>query len=129
MEEQNNNRSKWLHLRLQPQEYDQIHRYFRQTTCLKISGYARKILLQKPVTTTYRNQSLDELMGELTVLRKELNSLAVNFNQAVKNLHTLSQIPEFRSWLLTWEQEKIRLEQRVGEINSKIDKIADVWLQ
>jgi hypothetical protein len=129
MEEKNDNRTKWLHLRLQPQEYDQIHRQFRRTTCRKISEYARKILLQKPVTTTCRNQSLDELMGELIVLRKELNRLGNNFNQAVKKLHTLSQIPEFRSWLITWEQEKKLLEKKVGEINKKIDKIADVWLQ
>jgi hypothetical protein len=129
MEEKKSNRNKWLHLRLKPQEQEQIYRHFRQTTCREISDYARKLLLQKPVTVYHRNQSLDELMAELMNLRKELNSLGNNFNQAVKKLHTLNQIPEFRSWLLIWEQEKIGFEKKVEEIKDKMAKIEAIWLQ
>ncbi len=42
MSEKNNNRTKSLHLRLTAEEY-------------------AKILLNKPVTSNYRNQSLDDL--------------------------------------------------------------------
>jgi hypothetical protein len=64
MGKENDNRTKWLHLRLNPEEYAQLHRQFNKTTCRKLSDYARKILLSKPVTTTYRNQSLDDFMAE-----------------------------------------------------------------
>lgn len=129
MEEQASNRSKWLHLRLKPTEYNQIHRQFKKTTCRKLSDYARKTLLNKPITATYRNQSLDDFMAEMMRLRQELNSLGNNFNQAVKKLHTLSQIAEFRSWLITWELEKKILLNKVDEIKNRINKIADQWLQ
>ncbi len=129
MEEQETKRSQWLHLRLKPAEHQQIHRQFTKTTCRKLSEYARKVLLNKPITATYRNQSLDDFMGEMMRLRQELNSLGNNFNQAVKKLHTLTQISEFRTWLITWELERKILLNKVEEIKKHINKIADEWLQ
>ena len=129
MSEQNNNRTKWLHLRLKPDEYTKLHKQFEQTTCRKLSNYARKILLGKPVVATYRNQSLDDFMSEMMQLRGELNSIGNNVNQAVKKLHTLQQIPEFRSRIITYELEKEILTNKVEEIKNRINKIADQWLQ
>lgn len=129
MSEQNNNRTKWLHLRLKPEEYAKIHKQFSKTTCRKISDYSRKILLDKPVTATYRNQSLDDFMAEMMQLRNELTSIGNNFNQAVKKLHTLQQIAEFKAWIITYELEKQTLLNKVDEIKNCINKIADKWLQ
>jgi hypothetical protein len=129
MSEQNNKRTKWLHLRLKPVEYHQIHKAFSKTTCRKISEYARKILLSKPLTATYRNQSLDDFMAEMMKLRTELNSVGNNFNQAVKKLHTLQQISEFKSWIISYERDRQNLLSVVEEIKNRINKIADQWLQ
>jgi hypothetical protein len=129
MSEQNNNRTKWLHLRLKPDEYTKLQKQFKKTTCRKLSDYARKILLGKPVVATYRNQSLDDFMTEMMHLRSELSSIGNNFNQAVKKLHTLQQISEFRSWIITYELEKKILSNKVEEIKNHINKIADQWLQ
>jgi hypothetical protein len=129
MSEQKNNRTKWLHLRLKVEEYNLLHQHFSQTTCRKVSEYARKILLGKPLTTTYRNQSLDEFMAEMIRLRKELNSIGNNFNQAAKKLHSLSQINEYRDWLMAHEVEKKLLLDKVDQIKKRINQIADQWLQ
>ncbi len=129
MSEVNDNRTKWLHLRLKPDEYDKIHKQFKKTTCRKISEYARKALLDKPITTIHRNQSIDDLMTEAIRLRNELNSIGNNFNQAVKKLHTLQQIPEFRSWLINHELEKNILFNKIDEIKNNIQKIGEKWLQ
>lgn len=129
MREQKNNRTKWLHLRLKQEEYDKLHKGFKKTTCRKISDYSRKILLGKPLVATYRNQSLDDFMAEMMQLRSELNCIGNNINQAVKKLHTLSQNPEFRSWIITYELEKQTLFNKVEEIKNRINKIADQWLQ
>lgn len=129
MNEQNDNRSKWLHLRLKPQEYDQLHKQFNKTTCRKLSDYARKILLGKPVVATYRNKSLDDFMAEMMMLRKELNNAGNNLNQAVKKLHTLSQTEGFKGWLIAHESDRQSLLIKVDEIKNRINKIADQWLQ
>ncbi len=129
MSEENNNRTKWLHLLLKPDEYSLLHKYFRKTTCRKLSDYSRKILLNKPVTENYRNQSLDDFMTEAIKLRNELNSIGNNFNQAVKKLHTLSQITEFKSWIIYFETEEKNLANKISEIKNYIEKTGEKWLQ
>lgn len=129
MEEQNNNRTRWLHLRLSPDEYQKICNKFSKSSCRKLSEYTRKILLDKPITTNYRNQSLDEFMAEIIRLRTELNGIGNNFNQAVKKLHTLQQISEFKNWIISSELEKKILLNKVEEIKKNIQKMAEKWLQ
>jgi len=129
MEEQNKNRTKWLHLRLTPDEYQKIMKAFNKSTCRKLSDYARKNLLQKPIVNTYRNQSLDDFMAEMMRLRGELNAIGNNFNQAVKKLHTLHQITDFKHWLISYELEKKTLFNKVDEIKKQIQKMAESWLQ
>ena len=129
MKEQNDNRTKWLHLRLSPEEYQKICNKFSKSSCRKLSEYSRKILLDKPITTNYRNQSLDEFMSEIIRLRTELNGIGNNFNQAVKKLHTLQQISEFKDWIISSELEKKILLNKVEEIKKHIQKMAEKWLQ
>jgi hypothetical protein len=129
MKEKEENKSRIIGLRLSPKEYAQVQKKSQKSTPYKLSEYVRRRLFEKPFTVYHRNQSLDELMVELIELRKEMNGIGNNFNQAVKKLHTLSQIPEFRSWLLTWELDQKILFGKVEEIRKMIDKISDVWLQ
>jgi len=68
-------------------------------------------------------------MAELMRLRNELNSIGNNFNQAVKKLHTLDRISEFKVWILTYESDKKVLLKQVEEIKNRINKIGDEWLQ
>jgi len=102
---------------------------FNKSTCRKLSDYARKNLLQKPIVNTYRNQSLDDFMAEMMRLRGELNAIGNNFNQAVKKLHTLHQITDFKHWLISYELEKKTLFNKVDEIKKQIQKMAESWLQ
>ena len=127
--EQENNKTEWLHLRLTTDDKSKIEKAFKKTTCRKLSDYARKILLGKPVVATYRNQSLDDLMAELIKLRGELNAIGNNFNQAVRKLHLLNQTGQLQSWIIRYETDNERLLQTTQSIEQLINKMADVWLQ
>ena len=130
MSEQTNNKLKsWISFRVKPQEYEQIHKHFSSTTCRKLSEYARKVLLNKPVVIKYRNQSADEFLSAMIPLKNELNYIGNNFNQAVKKLHTLNQISEFKTWVLNYEADKEMLLKKVDEIKIKINQIYEQWLQ
>ncbi len=129
MEAKNSNRSRIIGLRLSLKEYEQIEKKWKASTCRKLSDYVRRRLLEKPIVTTYRNQSLDDFMAEAIRLGNELNSIGNNFNQAVKKLHTMSEIPEFRNWLITFELEKKVLFNKVDEAKNHLKKIAEKWLQ
>ncbi len=129
MGRENSNRTRIIGLRLTPAEYAKIERKWKASTCRKLSDYVRHNLFEKPVTSYYRNQSLDDFMAEMVLLRNELNHIGNNFNQAVKRLYTLNQIADFRSWLIAYEVEKKTLFNKVDEIKKHIQKIAESWLQ
>ncbi|TPG44161.1 plasmid mobilization relaxosome protein MobC [Flavobacterium pectinovorum] len=129
MEEENKNRTRWLHLRLTSAEYEILQKQFGKSTCRKLSEYARKNLLQKPVVLKYRNESLDELMSELILLKKDLNGIGNNFNQAVKKLHTLVQTSEFKHWIMVYEIEKKVLFNSINQIKKHIENLSEKWLQ
>ena len=122
-------RTRIIGLRLTLKEYEQIEKKWKASTCRKLSDYIRHSLFEKPIVTTFRNQSLDDFMTEAIRLRNELNSIGNNFNQAVKKLHTLHEIVEFKNWLITYELEKEIMLNKVDEIKNHIQKIAERWLQ
>ena len=129
MEHINSNRTRIIGLRLTLKEYEQIEKKYKASTCRKLSDYVRRGIFEKPIVTTYRNQSLDDSMTEMMRLRNELNSIGNNFNQAVKKLHTLHQIAEFKAWLNAYETEKNMLLNKVEEIKNYIEKVGEKWLQ
>jgi len=129
MKREISNRTRTIGLRLTPDEYAKIEAKWKASTCRKLSDYVRRSLFDKSVTTTFRNQSIDDCLTEMSLLRTELNHIGNNFNQAVKRLHTLSQITEFRSWLIIYEVEKITLFNKVDEIKKQVQKVAEKWLQ
>jgi hypothetical protein len=129
MKEENSNRTRIIGLRLTPDEYAFIEEKWKASTCRKLSDYIRRSLFERPVMTTYRNKSQDDIMTELTRLRGELNGLGNNFNQAVKKLHTLQQIPEFKAWVVTYELERRTLQNKLDEVRNNIKKMLEIWLQ
>src|SRR2546428_2648091 len=84
MEKDDEKRTRQLRIQLKPKEYNQINEQFKKTTCQHLSDYTRKILLNKKITIYHRNQSLDEFMEEMILLRKELNAIGINLNQLMK---------------------------------------------
>lgn len=123
------NRKRIVGVRFTTKEYEQIEKKWKDSTCRKLSEYVRKIIFNKPIVATYRNKSLDDLMTELIQLKKELYGIGNNFNQAVKKLHTLHQIPEFKNWIEVYEAEKNLLLHKVEEIKNVTGKIGEQWLQ
>lgn len=123
------NRTRIAAVRFTAKEYSGLVKKLKGTACRQMSEYLRNCILGKPITAKCRNASLDELMLEIIRLRKELNALANNFNQAVKKLHTLRQIPEFRDWIMQSKAQRAALLEKVEEIQKAMEKTAGKWLQ
>jgi glutaminase len=129
MSDKTKSHSKWLHIRLKEDEFDRIQKKFKQSTDRKLSQYARKVLLNKPITVNQRNQSLDDFMHEMIALRNELNAIGNNYNQTVKRLHTLEDFEEIKIWLSINETARQIIQNKVAEIKEKINQINDIWLR
>ncbi|MEO7979085.1 plasmid mobilization relaxosome protein MobC [Flavobacterium sp.] len=126
---ENSNRTRIVGLRFTPEEYAKIEKKWKASTCHKLSDYIRRHLFEKSINTIYRNQSLDDMIHEMILLFKQLNGIGNNFNQAVKKLHTLNQIPEFKVWILSAELDKKILFDKIDEIKNYIQKISERWLR
>jgi hypothetical protein len=129
MKEQKNNRTKLVQARLTAAEEVLLQQHFKSTTERKLSTYVRSIMLGKPMIKAVRNESLQDVIKELYELRKELNGIANNFNQAIHKLHTLSAYPDINAWILSFEINRKAVQRNIEEIKSYINKTSDKWLQ
>lgn len=117
----------WISFRVKPEEYNVIYAHFKTTTCRKLSDYARKVLLNKPLTVNYRNQSVDEILTAMNQLKNELSAVGNNFNQSVHKLHTLDTVPEIKVWAMLNETSKQILLHKVEEIRLKMSQLYEQW--
>lgn len=122
-------RSKWLTIRLSEEEEKRLQKFQKRTTTASLSEYARSVLLKEPVTILFRNQTADEFLAEMILLKNELNAIGNNFNQAVHKLHTLDNIPEIKAWAILNETGKKSFLKKVEEINQRLHQIYELWSQ
>ncbi|MGN6601372.1 MAG: plasmid mobilization protein [Ginsengibacter sp.] len=129
MKEKKQIRSEWLTVRLSEAEENKLNKFFKRTTSSTLSEYAREVLLKHPVTVLYRNQSADDFLSEMILLKKELNAIGNNFNQAVHKLHTLDRIADIKAWAILNENSKKIFMNKLTEIEDKMNEIYIQWLQ
>ena len=118
-----------IKIRMNDAELKQVKKKQQQTTERSLSEYIRNVSMQKPVTVKYRNQSADDFLKQMLELKKELNAIGNNFNQAVHKLHILDKIPEFRSWIQQYDGLQKSLVTKVEEIKLKVSQLYEQWLQ
>ncbi|MFH7002091.1 plasmid mobilization protein [Flavobacterium bizetiae] len=129
MKKEKSNRNRNVTLRFTMQEYSQLKDKFTASTCHGLSEFIRKHLFTKPIVTTYRNLSLDDLMEETIVLTNELTAIGKNINQIAKKINTADSFFEFKQEISILNIEKKMLFRKIEEIRSHTQKIAEQWLQ
>ncbi len=122
-------RNIFVKIRMNEQELTQVKKNQLKTTERSLSNYMRKVSMQKPVIVKYRNQSADDFLKDMLLLKKELSAVGNNFNQAVHKLHLLDKIPEFRSWIIQYDALQRSLVVKVEEIKLRMNQLYDQWLQ
>lgn len=118
-----------LKVRINAAEKTQLKKLQKQSIERSLSNYVRKVALQKPVTITYRNQSADDFLKDMLDLRKQLNGIGNNFNQAVHKLHTLDRIPDFREWIREQQAAQKQIVQSIETIRLRMNQLYEQWLQ
>ena len=127
--QENEVRKIFIKIRMNEEELKQVKKKQQQTTERSLSEYIRNVSMQKPVTVKYRNQSADDFLKQMLELKKELNGIGNNFNQAVHKLHILDKIPEFRFWIQQYDGLQKSLVSKLEEIKLKVSQLYEQWLQ
>lgn len=121
------NRSKWLKIRLKPSEEEALSKRYKRSTFQNLSEYGRALILGKPVTVLTRDKAMDDVLEELILLRKELNAIGNNLNQAVRNINAAHGQADQGMWMSLLSLINARLEPSITEIKTRIAKYAEVW--
>jgi MobC-like protein len=127
MQQEQQIRTEWFTIRMTKAEYQQLERLAATTISSSLSDYGRRVLLQKPVSILSRNQSLDDFLADMLLLRKDLRQIGGHFNQAVHRLHTLKAKADIQHWLLLNEQDKNRLFQFHEKIFTQLNEANRLW--
>lgn len=128
MKEEKKIRNKWLHIRLDEDELSEVSALLARTTEKKLGRYARKVILNEPITVIHRSGSLDELIAVLVRVQNDLNGVTNNYNQMVHKLHMADNQNELRVWLSLYENEKEKLFKSIDEVKVIITEGAKKWL-
>jgi predicted Fe-S protein YdhL (DUF1289 family) len=120
-------RDRWVNIRLKQEEFERVQKLYKATTCREMSSYCRAILQQKPVVFNYRDQSKEEILNVLIQLKRELNYIGHNYNQAVAKLHTLQTIPEIQAWLILSAFPQRNILKKIEEIKLLLAKFSQRW--
>ncbi|GAA4910551.1 hypothetical protein GCM10023313_12130 [Mucilaginibacter defluvii] len=100
---------------------------WKNSTVRKLSEFVRRLIFGRKFTVYTRNKSQDELLEELVLLRRELNAIGVNFNQAVHRLHTLDHAPQMQRWIERFEQDKEHYFSVVGNVELRVKSLVELW--
>ena len=122
-------RKKMVVVRMNDAEFEKVENLRKKSSERNLSSYVREVVLQKPIFVNYRNESADDFLKDMLQLKKELNAIGNNFNQAVHKLHILDKIPEFRVWINRYDGLHQSLMHKVEEIKLRMNQLYDEWLQ
>lgn len=121
------NRSKILLTRLKPGELSELDKKFQKTRFRKLSEYVRCVLLEKPVTVIYRDKAMDDILEELILLRRELNAVGNNLNQAMRSINAAHGQAEQRLWAGLFGIIQSKIEPAVRQIKDRMNEYAEIW--
>jgi hypothetical protein len=116
-------------VRFTKEEFEKLQDKCRCSTTPQLSEYIRRCVFDKPIVIKHRNQSLDEFMGVLMELKKELNFIGHNFNQSVHLLNTFKDSASANAFTQRYETDRENIFNKVEQIEARIHQIADLWLQ
>lgn len=123
------NRIKRVTIRFDAKEYKVIEKGFRKSTSQNISEYMREVLFGKTLTFTYRNKSIDDIQEELIRIRREINYIGNNFNQAVYKLNSVIGMPDAEVWENMMVVLRDQVEPLMRKTKERMDILSETWSQ
>jgi hypothetical protein len=120
---QRQHRHKLLIFKLNETEFKKLQEDFSNSTKRNRSEYLRSLIMGKPIAVYTRNKSLDLLLDEMILLRRELHAIGNDFHQAVKKLLLPPPFPEREASAIFNEKSRELLFKKIEEIEEKIIQI------
>ncbi len=117
-----------IYVGLKLEEYAKIELQYKASTCRNKSEYIRNLIYNRPITMLYRNQSLDDLIEEITILNKEINTIKNELSKTLEIMCMHKNSSEFNQKIQEIELKIANLHQIIDQVKNQMIKITDKWL-
>lgn len=117
-----------IYVGLKLEEYAKIELQYKASTCRNKSEYIRNLIYNRPITMLYRNQSLDDLIEEITILNKEINTIKNELSKTLEIMCMHKNSSEFHQKIQEIELKIANLHQIIDQVKNQMIKITDKWL-
>jgi hypothetical protein len=121
--------SKIVWTRVTQDVYQRLESFIGKSDCHSIGEVARRLLSKEKITTFTIDRTLDTVMEELSLIRKEINAIGTNINQITHAFH-LSDSPSQKAInaIKVADQYKV-VGAKVDTLLSIVSKLSRKWLQ
>lgn len=88
--------TRFLSIRLSPDEYQEVYQHLQQSTCRSLTEYVKKVLTNKPVTVKVRDQSKEDILQQLALVKSRLETL-IDKLPAGNSDHLVKEVTDIKS--------------------------------
>lgn len=121
--------SRNLIIRVTESTYNRLEILRKDSKNLSIAAVARKILSGQKINLYHHDVSLNPIMEELALIRKELKAIGVNINQITRSFNQ-DRTGTSRAYHVTKVAELYKqVDIKVDRLLKIISKLAEKWLQ
>lgn len=117
-----------LIVRVNDSLYQKLSKLLEESSCQTIAEVVRKILLKKKINCFYIDASLNGVMEELVLIRKELKAIGVNINQQTRYFNACKSDAEKRFHAINTLELYHKVEVKTESLMLLVSKLAEKWL-
>lgn len=118
-----------LIIRVTESTYNRLEKLRKDSNNLSVAAVTRKILSGKKINLYHHDVSLNPIMEELALIRKELKAIGVNINQITRSFNQ-DRTGTSRAYHVTNVAELYKqVDIKVDRLLKIISKLAEKWLQ
>jgi hypothetical protein len=118
-----------LIIRVTENTYNRLEELRKDSNNRSIAAVARKILSGQKINLYHHDVSLNPVMEELALIRKELKAIGVNINQITRSFNQ-DRTGTSRAYHITKVAELYKqVDIKVDRLLKIISKLAEKWLQ
>ena len=116
-------------VRVTERVFKRLEKKQAESDCSTIGEVARKILSAQPIKSFYKDITLNPIMEELAMIRKELKAIGININQVTRSFNQDKAETHRAFYVLKVADLYKKVDEKVDRLLMIISKLAERWLQ
>lgn len=118
-----------IRIRVNIATYNRLNALLQQTSCRSICELVRKILAKEHITFLHKDVSMNGVMEELALIRKEIKSIGININQQTHHFHISQSAAERSLYVNRTAGLYQQVDGRIDKLLKIVHQLAEVWLR